>query len=130
MKNKKVFLGGTCNQSTWRNALIPQLQIEYFNPVLAVWTEEAYQEEILQREKCTYCLYVITADILGVYSIAEVVDDSNKRPQKTIFCFLEEGFSPPQIQSLKAVGKMVQNNGAHWLNGLPEVALFLNQNLY
>lgn len=26
----------------------------------------------------------------GVYSIAEVVDDSNKRPEKTIFTILKE----------------------------------------
>ena len=26
----KVFLGGTCNGSLWRNELIPQLKIDYF----------------------------------------------------------------------------------------------------
>lgn len=128
MKNKKVFLGGTCNQSTWRAALIPKLKINYFNPLVAIWTEEAYQEELLQREICHYCLYVITMEMAGVYSIAEAIDDSNKRPNKTIFCFLDEGFSEHQIKSLKAVGKMVQNNGAFWLKDLNEVALFLNQN--
>ena len=32
--NNKVFLGGTCNNSTWRDELIPQLKIDYFNPVV------------------------------------------------------------------------------------------------
>jgi len=31
---KKIFLGGTCNNSTWREQLIPMLQINYFNPVV------------------------------------------------------------------------------------------------
>jgi len=30
----KVFLGGTCNESTWRDELIPMLEIDYFNPVV------------------------------------------------------------------------------------------------
>ncbi|WMX17561.1 nucleoside 2-deoxyribosyltransferase domain-containing protein [Aureispira sp. CCB-E] len=128
MKNIKVFLGGTCNKSTWRTALIPKLKIDYFNPLVEVWTEEAYQEELLQRERCNYCLYVITVEMIGVYSIAEAIDDSNKRPKKTIFCFIEAGFSKHQIKSLKAVGKMVQHNGAYWFKDLNEVALFLNQN--
>ncbi|WP_235906015.1 nucleoside 2-deoxyribosyltransferase domain-containing protein [Ginsengibacter hankyongi] len=28
---KKVFLGGTCNGSTWRDTLIKDLQIDYFS---------------------------------------------------------------------------------------------------
>ncbi len=34
MINKKVFLGGTCNGSLWRDALIKKLNIDYFNPVV------------------------------------------------------------------------------------------------
>ena len=52
----------------------------------------------------------------GVYSIAEVVDDSNKRPAKTIFCYLipmrDEEFSAAQIKSLEQTGKMITKNGA------------------
>ena len=90
---KKVFLGGTCNESTWRDKLIKMLEIDYFNPVVDDWTEECYQEELRQREICDYCLYVITPRMKGVYSIAEVVDDSNKRPEKTIFCLLDYDLS-------------------------------------
>ena len=83
---KKVFLGGTCNESTWRDELIKSLEIGYFNPVVDDWTPECMAEELRQRESCDYCLYVITGKLTGVYSIAEVVDDSCKRPGKTIFC--------------------------------------------
>jgi hypothetical protein len=68
----------------------------------------------------------------GTYSIAEVVDDSNKRPKKTVFCFIDkdEGveFSAVQIKSLKSVAKMVVGNGATFCNNLDEVAKYLNGN--
>ena len=46
---KKVFLGGTCNGSTWRNELIPKLTIDYFNPVVDNWKEENYKQELIER---------------------------------------------------------------------------------
>ena len=46
---KKVFLGGTCNGSTWRDALIKDLQIDYFPPCADEWTPEMMKEEIKQR---------------------------------------------------------------------------------
>jgi hypothetical protein len=126
----KVFLGGTCNESTWRNELIPMLNIDYFNPVVDDWTPECMEEEIKQRQECDYCLYVITPKMTGVYSIAEVVEDSNKRPEKTVFCVLETDgelqFNKGQIKSLNQVGKMVQVNGGKWFNDLRSVADYLN----
>ena len=134
---KKVFLGGTCNESTWRNDLIKMLKIDYFNPVVDDWTEECYQEELRQREICDYCLYVITPKMTGVYSIAEVVDDSNKSPEKAIFCYLEEEidfipdeeyiFTKEQLKSLDKVGIMVQKNGGKYFKSLEEVADYLNK---
>jgi hypothetical protein len=128
----KVFLGGTCNNSGWRDQLIPNLIIDYFDPIVDDWNEEAQEEERRQRESCDFCLYVITPKMTGVYSIAEVIDDSNKRPTKTIFCILatdeDDSFSAPQLKSLNQVGSMVERNGARWLKSLDEVASFLNLN--
>ena len=112
----KIFLGGTCNESEWRKHLIPHLEIEYFNPVVEDWTEECMEEEIRQRKECDICLYVITPKMTGVYSIAEVVDDSNKRPEKTVFAvFTNENngksFDNAQSKSLMQVSKMVESNG-------------------
>ena len=141
----KVFLGGTCNESTWRDKLIPMLKIDYFNPVVDDWNEDAYKEELRQREICDYCLYTITPRMLGVYSIAEVVDDSNKRPHKTIFCILKEDdrypddtdildksistiqFSYGQMKSLDRVGLMVERNGGKYFKSLEDVANYLNR---
>ena len=66
----------------------------------------------------------------GVYSIAEVVDDSNKRPEKTVFCILEEDgddeFDQSQLKSLKQVAKMVKENGGKVVTSLKSVATYLN----
>ncbi|HAN78157.1 MAG TPA: hypothetical protein DCQ31_10480 [Bacteroidales bacterium] len=127
---KKVFLGGTVNGSKWRNQLIELLNIQYFNPVVDDWNEEAYQRELFERENSDYCLYVITPKMLGFYAIAELVDDSNKRPEKTVFCFLiedeEEIFNQHQVKSLKSVGRMVINNGALFFDSLASTAEFFN----
>lgn len=127
---KKVFLGGTCNESTWRDKLIKLLKVDYFNPVVDDWTEECMLEERRQRETCDYVLYTITPKMTGVYSIAEVVDDSNKRPQKTIFCLLETDedlvFTCGQMKSLNQVGKMVERNGGKYFTNLNAVADYLN----
>lgn len=128
---KEVFLGGTCNGSKWRDILIPKLKISYFNPVVYNWTEEDYQKELKKREECDYCLYLITPKMKGSYSIAEVIDDSNKRPGKTIFCFInkdgKQEFDKEQIKSLDKVGKMVENNGGKYLSSLNEVVNYLNK---
>ena len=129
---KRVFLGGTCNESTWRDDLTFLLEVDYFNPVVKDWTPECMAEEIKQRELCDYCLYVITPKMTGVYSIAEVVDDSNKRPQKTLFCIMEidgsEAFSQGQLKSLAQVKSMVEKNGGLAFDDITDVAAFLNNN--
>ena len=129
----KVFLGGTCNNSTWRDLLIPMLKIDYFNPIVDDWTPECQIEELKQREISDCCLYVITPKMTGVYSIAEVIDDSNKQPEKTIFCVLtqdgEELFTMGQIKSLESVAKMVERNGGKYFTDIKDVANYLNSNL-
>jgi len=141
--SRKVFLGGTCNKSKWRNHLISLLHIDYFNPVVPNWTEECMARERQERELCDYCLYVITPRINGLYSIAEIIDDSNKRPEKTIFCVLSKDyeyfsnndftngtleFSSQYLKSLEQVGKMVERNGGLYFTNLNDVASYLNKN--
>jgi hypothetical protein len=127
---KKVFLGGTCNGSKWRDKLIPKLKMNYFQPQSDDWTPEMMEEELRQREICDFCLYVITPKMTGFYSIAEIVDDSNKRPSKTIFSFLKEDdgnlFSEHQLKSLEQTGKMVKENGAQFFKNFEEITGFLN----
>lgn len=127
----KVFLGGTCGDSTWREKLIPKLEIPYFNPVVEDWTPECQAEELRQREVCSRVLYVITPAMEGVYSIAEVVDDANNRPERTVFCVLAEengkAFGKAQLKSLKATADLVARRGATVCADLEDVAECLNK---
>jgi|ERR1711916_37749 len=127
----KVFLGGTVNGSKWREKLIPKLKIDYFNPVVKNWDNKAYKKELLERELCNYCLYVLTPKMEGYYSIAEVIDDSNKRPTRTILCIISKdghsSFSTFQLKSLQRISEMVKSNGGKVFSSLQQVASYLNE---
>jgi hypothetical protein len=127
-----VFLGGTCNDSKWRDKLIPMLHIKYFNPVVDDLNEEAQKREINERLYDDFLLYTITPKMIGVYSIAEVVEDSIKHSDRTVLCLLPEDdevkFTYPQWKSLVQVAKMVYENGAVVFSSLENVANYLNSN--
>jgi len=129
---KKVFLGGTCNESTWRNRMMIHLHadgLKYFNPVVDDWTPDCMEEELRQRAICDFCLYTITPKMTGVYSIAEVVDDSNKRPEKTVLVLLRDDgkkrFDKGPWKSLGAVVKMVKSNGGSVFDNLKAASLYM-----
>lgn len=127
---KSVFLGGTCAESTWREELIPMLKVSYFNPVVEDWTKECQVEEERQKNHiCDIHLYVITSEIKGVFSIAEVIDSAYKERYEngasTIFCYIGD-FSEGQKRSLDAVGRMVERIGSRWCSCLEEVAGWCN----
>ena len=126
----KVFLGGTVADSTWREYIMPKLEIDYFNPVVEVWTEEDQKREVYERENSEFCLYVLTPKLIGWYSFAEVIDDSYKKPDYTIYCYLPEDedkkFTPQQILEVEQIGKMVTANGGIWLKSLDEIVTYLN----
>ncbi|MHA1558488.1 MAG: nucleoside 2-deoxyribosyltransferase domain-containing protein [Alphaproteobacteria bacterium] len=128
----RVFLGGTCNESNWRNRIICMFNsnVKYFNPVVEDWTPDCMAEEIKQRDECDIILYVITAKMTGTYAIAEAVDDSNKRPKRTIFVRLKEDdkkFDEGQWRSLGAVAQMIEQNGASVYTDLKSASIDINK---
>jgi hypothetical protein len=66
----------------------------------------------------------------GVYSVAEVVDDSNKRPQRTVFCVLSrdggDGWTEAQARSIQSVADLVKRNRAAVVYNLESVVEHLN----
>jgi hypothetical protein len=128
----KVFLGGTCNNSTWRERLIPMLDIDYFNPVVEDWTPECQAEEIRQKEhECNIHLYVITPKMKGVFSIAEAVESAMTDGKKCVFCILgidgDDEFDKAQIKSLEATGSMIQRHNGIWVSNFDDLPIVLNQ---
>lgn len=126
----KVFLGGTCSGWKWRDELQALLKCRYYNPIVKDWSEEDRLREVHERETSDYVLYGITNGIKGVYSIAEVVDDSNKRPDKTLFLNLYRedgrGFTKQMGHSLKAVENLLKSNGVKVFDNIQDVAEYLN----
>jgi hypothetical protein len=111
LKNR-VFLGGTCNGTTWRDEMIKDLDVDYFNPVVDDWTSEAQAiEEDEKDNKCNIHLYVITDKMKGVFSIAEAVDSVHNKKVHTIFHVIPDGFDKFQLKSLEAVVKLINDRG-------------------
>lgn len=121
-KRIKVFLGGTCNGSTWRDELIPKLEIDYFNPVVEDWTPECQAEE-----ECLIHLYVITPQQKGVFSIAEMIESAcNDKVITVIYIQYTKDVDKFYKESWKAVEKMAMKHGAYSFMNLDLVAQFLN----
>jgi len=108
----KVFLGGTCAESTWRDDLIKVIQVEFFNPVVKDWTPKCQiREESAKSVECNIHLYVITKEMIGVFSIAEVIESVHMAGKTTILHVIPDGFEESQFRSLKAVVNMVIKHG-------------------
>ena len=133
MGPKRVFLGGTYD-STWRIRMIIYLHeagLDYFNPVVDDWDEAAQENELRERETCDFNLYIITPKMTGCYAIAEVIDDSNKRPAKTVLVLLRNDgyvkFDESQWKSLISVARLVKRNGGRVFDNLKSAAAWMGE---
>ena len=137
----KVFLGGTCNGSKWREyymEVLDNLDIDYFIPVVENWDKEAQAIEDAEKAESDIRLYVITPKITGFYSIAEAVDDSNKTNEgiKLVFFIVskfDDGmtFADSRFTSLVKVGNMISGNGGYFfiINDINDVYSFKDKML-
>lgn len=129
MDNEKWFLGGTCAETTWRDELMPLLDkanIKYFNPVVKDWTPECQAiEEDEKNNKCNVHLYVITPEMQGVYSIAEIINSCwqavlyGTTVNKVYFYILDPDnkFSKGQLKSLNATIRLCNDIGENKFKG-------------
>ncbi len=109
---EQSFLGGTWSQTTWRQRIISLINIDYFDPIVDVWTPECQQNEINEKtHKWNIHLYVITNKMTCVYSIAEAVDSVHNKKVTTIIHVIPDGFVESQIGSLSAVVELVKSRG-------------------
>ena len=125
---KKIFLGGTCNNDSWREELvIPVLQelgFDFFNPVVEDWTEDCIVIEEKEKKEAFCNLFVITSNMKGVYSIAEAVYLACKSNQTTAFIVVDDGFDEGELKSLKAVMSLIEEDALVNItnrDSLPEV---------
>ncbi len=129
----KVFLGGTCNDSSWRNELEGLLEVDYFNPVVDDWDDDAYQNELKEKEICDVMLFHITPLMTGVFSIAEAVESVFNGNKITIFSYQEEdcdkSFDEFQIKSLDATGDIIEKNRGIFIKNMSmsEISEIINK---
>ena len=108
----RIFLGGTRNNSTWRETIEKTVQVSTFNPIVKDWTEKCQLIEMDEKEnKCNIHLYVITSQMTGVFSIAEVIDSVHNKTKKTLLQVIPDGFTIAQLKSLEAVVNLVNLRG-------------------
>ena len=116
------FLGGTCAGTQWRNNLIPYLKrnnIDFFKPVVEDWTPECQAiEEDEKNIKCNIHLYVITPEMKGTYSIAEIIHSAHlanmygTSVDRMIFAILEsDKWQKHELKSLDAVTRLAKDIG-------------------
>ena len=125
----KIFLGGTCNNSTWRSEIEKLVQTPMFNPVVDNWNQECQAIEMDEKEnKCNIHLYVITSEMTGVFSIAEVIDSVHNKTKLTLLYVIPDGFNKVQLKSLKAVVNLVKLRGgiAYFKKDLKKIVEILN----
>lgn len=125
----KVFLGGTCNGSTWRAKLKPLLKTPYFDPVVDDWTEECGAIENLEKDtRCDIHLYVITSEGAAFYSVAEAVESAHDKSKRTFFYVVADGFSEPQLASFRRAVALIQRHGgvAGMLRNFENLALLID----
>ncbi|CAH1134535.1 unnamed protein product [Ceutorhynchus assimilis] len=72
----EVFLGGSCNPTTWRaDTAIPELQkygISFYNPQVSMWAPELLAQEHDAKQSASVLLFVIDSQTRSTVGMVEV----------------------------------------------------------
>lgn len=135
----RIFMGGTTQGFNWREVLENRFKdvenVELFNPVVDDWNCERIRIENEYKEICEINLFVVTPYMEGVYSIAEAVDLSNKKPENLVFVYIDHfvdgkeirDFTKKMKHSLNVTGKMIVNNGGKVFTSLDDVENYIRE---
>lgn len=118
--NNIIFLGGTCNESSWREKFISYWKnnksdnienIRLFNPVAEDLTEECRKREDEIKKNAKLNLFVITKEMTGAYSFVEATECSHN--SKVFLAIYDDSnfFTQSQIKSFNAIGSIIEKNG-------------------
>lgn len=88
----KVFLGGTCGKSDWREKIIKMFndKVDYFNPIVDSWNRQAQEREDLHKAQDDIVLFVITPETDNTYSISEITSLAATDTNRLILCVLSK----------------------------------------
>lgn len=110
-----VFLGGTCNGSSWREKVMAELKVPYFNPIVENWTEADRDNEERAKKAASYLLYVLTPKQQGIYSLVEAaVDLLHTKDKFVVLAFLPdddgEAYSDSDWKSILAAVRLLSDS--------------------
>jgi len=128
----KEILKKTSSILSWREKLLSKVKGDYFSLVDDNWSDDCSVEDVKTNKEKEFSLYTITPSMIGIYSIAEVVEDANKIPHRTLFTFLEEEgqkFTKDQIKSLQSISNLIECKGVKIFKNLNDIAKFLNDKI-
>jgi hypothetical protein len=80
------------------------------------------------KNQADFILHTFSPEFKSLQTIFNVVNDSNHFKGKTIFLVLNEtdGFTPHQIKSLKATGKIIKLNNGQWFDNWTDLLEFIH----
>lgn len=114
----RVFLGGTNSEDNWKEKIIAALEkrgFEYYNPEES--EEDIETKNLIKDENCDSHLYVLTPELKGVYSIAEIINSSwEVREHNFGSCIVgimgsKEEWGEEMWESLESMIKMIKKIG-------------------
>ena len=129
-----VFLGGT-HHSDWRKEFLKLInesdtKIKCYEPVLEKWTYENVVVENLVKQNSNYHVYVLTPNMVGMYSVAEMIDSAHDDDVETYFYIMNEEpnkdgqmvyWNPRMLNSLYSISNMMIKHGAHKAHSMEEL---------
>jgi len=122
---RNVFIAGRGDYGNWRSEIKRLLGDNVITAESSGRGLVNAQHDAFEKEHADAIVFVITPSALSTFDLANAVNESNKRPEKTIVCFLSAGnewmHDPRRYAELSEVRAILESNGARCLNGLAEI---------
>lgn len=123
---RRVFIAGRGDYGNWRSD-IKRLLGEAVDTIESAGRGMINaQRDAFEKEHADSIVFVITPSALSTFDLANAVNESNKRPEKTIVCFLSAGsewmHDPRRYAELAEIRAILEANGATCVNSLTEIA--------
>lgn len=107
-----VFLGGSCAQTTWRQAIaIPMLEqkgISYYNPQVAEWKPELIEIEAKAKADASVLLFVIDGKTRAIASMIEATEYM-MTPERSVILVIENIEDSTVIEGENITGRQLKD---------------------
>lgn len=116
-----LFLGGSCNPTTWRQDIaMPFLErhnAEYFNPQVEDWSPECVEIERKAKKNAEAYLFMIDGQTRGIASMLEVVALSHVHRDKSMHVVVHDIPDGIEIAGATITGRELKdlNNSRQYL---------------